>query len=67
FWIGLSREANGWRWSPKQEVTTMVDWDTIEPSDYENEDCALIHKSTLKWHDYNCIGPLSFICEKEIL
>ncbi|KAK3084666.1 hypothetical protein FSP39_017176, partial [Pinctada imbricata] len=67
FWIGLSDENHEgvWLWYPSMEVPAFTDWNSHEPTNVNTQNCAVIHKQHLKWHDKPCTGKHSFICEAE--
>ncbi|XP_023141772.3 low affinity immunoglobulin epsilon Fc receptor-like [Amphiprion ocellaris] len=63
-WIGLSDKKNEgkWLWVDGSELQTGF-WQTGEPNNERNEDCAEISRTTGEWNDVLCSSKLPWICE----
>nr|XP_055064856.1 CD209 antigen-like protein E [Misgurnus anguillicaudatus] len=65
YWIGLSKEADVWKWVDGTTLTLSF-WMNGSPGNY-SQSCAVITSSG--WTDYSCnvFWRYRWICEKRIL
>ena len=67
-WIGLTDEVeeDTWVWADGS-VMTQEDreelWNTGEPTNFGEEDCAMIKSDTRKLHSTKCINAYKYVCE----
>lgn len=62
-WIGLNdrRIEGAWVWVDGHSTYTR--WNTGEPNNSNNEDCAISNTGTNKWNDIQCTSLRPFVCE----
>ncbi|XP_063438093.1 pulmonary surfactant-associated protein D-like isoform X2 [Mytilus trossulus] len=66
-WIGAhdSVQESRFIWESDNTVLTYTDWNTGEPNNAGQEDCAHMNSGAkYKWNDIQCSHKFSFICEK---
>jgi len=63
-WIGLHDEITEgtWIWTTGEPLV-FVNWNTGEPNNSGNEDCAEFYYSSNDWNDEGCADSNAFICE----
>lgn len=67
YWIGAtdSMQEAGWRWEDGSPFS-YLNWETGQPNQYGDEDCAGMKTSNMRWHDFSCSLRNSFICKKRV-
>ncbi|XP_056005158.1 coadhesin-like [Ostrea edulis] len=53
-----------WAWSGGVFSWSYTNWDSSEPNNSGDEDCALMYASSGRWNDGKCSAALQFICKK---
>lgn len=70
FWIGLrqSRVFGFWTWASDRTVSYGNWWSDTTPELPLSNHCGVIDKKgDYKWRDENCLVPLYFLCEEDIV
>ncbi|XP_063816089.1 C-type mannose receptor 2 [Pseudophryne corroboree] len=65
-WIGLNdlNVNGGWQWSDGAPLK-YLNWETDQPSNSEEENCAVIRtESSGAWQNRNCYNALPYVCKK---
>ena len=68
WWIGYTDAGPGnegnWEWTGASAQGSYENWNSGEPNDFNNEDCAEMSAGTgWAWNDLNCGSSNAFICE----
>jgi hypothetical protein len=66
WWLGYSDQVTEgtWVWEGGYQPG-FVNWNTGEPNNLGNEDCATINIQTGKWNDVACTNKYNFICKHD--
>ncbi|XP_059149107.1 macrophage mannose receptor 1-like [Physella acuta] len=66
FWIGANDRATekGWQWINNSPFG-FLNWDSGQPNNAQESDCAVMIKSSGRWDDLPCNNRYGFICKKK--
>lgn len=67
-WIGLTDlvDEGQYVYSSSGSKPSYSNWEKSQPDGgvEESEDCAALHTTQRKWHDYPCSDNHSYVCKK---
>ena len=65
-WIGYTdlRKEGEYVYASSGATPSYFNWLKGQPHAGDNENCAAVDISQLKWHDYPCARKMYYICKK---
>ena len=52
-------------WQTDKSIANYTDWKQSEPNGQRRENCVIIHRDTMGWHDVDCNRPLDYVCQAQ--
>ncbi|KAJ0056947.1 hypothetical protein NL108_000756 [Boleophthalmus pectinirostris] len=67
FWVGLRQSQVFGFWMWKDTIVSTNNWENGMPMLPMSHECGVMVVPGLKWRDHNCLYPLPFICQENIV